>query len=427
MIREYKEVVRVGIVGLGERGIALLNVLMDLDGVEVPAVCDTHESKVAQAQALVTERGRRRPDGYAGDVWDFRRLVERPDLDAVITATPWEWHAPVLIAAMKAGKYGGTEVPMGVTLDECWELVETAEATGVPCMMLENVNYFRNAMMIFNMVRQGVFGELLHCEGGYQHDVRHVKFDAEGNLRWRGWHSVHRNGNLYPMHPIAPISCWLDINHGDRFTHLVSMSTRSHGLNHYIRERFGPDHPNARRTYALGDVNTTLLATERGRTVTLYHDTQSPRPYDLILRIQGTRGIYHGTLNKIYLEGRSPQPHTWEDIEPYYDEYDHPMWRDLGPVARQYGHGGGDYLALYRFIQTVRYQSETPIDVYDSVTWSAVAALSEQSVANGSTPVAFPDFTRGRWKTRPPIDIVGAEWSAAGPVDPRRAARTKPA
>ena len=403
-----KETVKLGMVGVGERGTSLVKIFLDIPGMEIPAICDIDTEHLERAQKIVTDKGRKRPDGYSKGERDFERLCDRTDLDVVVTATPWEWHTPVAVAAMKAGKYAGTEVPAAVTLDECWELVETSEKTGRPCMMFENVCYFQNVMMVLMMVRKGLFGELLHSEAGYQHDVRFVKFDKNGNLLWRGKHSVTRNGNLYPTHPIGPVAWWFDINRGDRFTYLVSMSTKSRGLNYEIREKFGPDHPNAKLQYALGDINTTLIRTHNGLTVTLYHDTQSPRPYDLIFRVQGTKGIYSGTLNKIYIEGRSPQKDQWEDIAPYEKEFKHPMWNDLGEVARNYGHGGGDYIEMHQFIKAVRNRTQTPQDVYDAATWSVISALTEKSVANKSASVDFPDFTRGKWMTNPPIQITGA-------------------
>lgn len=405
---QAKETVKVGVVGVGARGSGLVGILLDIPGVEVTAIGDINTDNLERAQKMVTDKGRKKPDGYSRGDRDFERLCDRTDLDAVITATPWEWHTPVAVAAMKAGKYAATEVPAAVTLEECWQLVETSEKTGQPCMMMENVNYFRNVMMVLMIIRKGLFGELLHFEAGYQHDVRFVKFNDKGNLLWRGRHSVTRNGNLYPTHPIGPIAWWADINRGDRFTHLVSMSTKSRGLNHQIREKFGPDHPNAKLQYALGDINTTLIRTHNGLTVTLYHDTQSPRPYDLIFRVQGTKGLYSGTLNKIYIEGRSPKNDQWEDIEPYDKEFEHPMWKTLGEVAKNYGHGGGDYMEMHQFIKAVKNRTQTPQDVYDAATWSVISPLTEQSVANKSAAVDFPDFTRGKWMTNPPVAIEGA-------------------
>lgn len=398
--------IRIGMVGVGGRGTGLLRNLLDLPGVEIPAICDINEDNLRRAQDIVEKAGRPQPTGYSGGPEDYRRLVERKDLDAVVTATPWEWHTPVCLAAMNAGKYAATEVPAAITVEECWDLVNTSEKTGKPCMMLENVCYFRNVLMVLNLIQQGMLGEIIHSEAGYQHDVRGGKIRAtDGEIRWRGMHAVKRNANLYPTHPIGPVAWWSNINRGDRFTYLVSMSSKSRGINNYVRKKFGPDHPNAKRTYALGDVNTTLIRTENGVTVTLYHDTQLPRPYDLILRVQGTEGIYSGTLDKIYIEDRSSKPHTWEDIEPYYEKFEHPIWKDLGPTARNYGHGGGDYITLHQFVKAVRNRTQTPIDVYDTAVWSVITPLSETSVAKKSAPVDVPDFTRGIWKTVRPIEI----------------------
>jgi predicted dehydrogenase len=400
--------VRVGLVGVGNRGFAHVQSLLDVPGVEIPSICDINEANLGRAVSFVETAGRKRPEGYAAGPEDFRRMVARDDLDAILTATPWEWHTPVCVAAMKAGKYAATEVPAALTVEECWELVNTSEQTGKPCMILENVCYYRNVLLVLNLIRHGILGELAHCEGGYQHDVRGAKIAPTGDLKWRGMHSVRRNANLYPTHPIGPIAWWLDINRGDRFTYLVSMSSPSHGISDYVRKRFGADHPNARRTYALGDVNTTLIKTERGLTVTLYHDTDLPRPYDLILRVEGTNGIYSGTLDKIYIEGRSPinrNAPLWEDLDKYYAEYEHPLWRRFGAPGKKYPHGPADYIELLQFVKAVRNGTPTPIDVYDAAAWSVITPLSEQSVASRSAAIDFPDFTRGKWKTTRPLEL----------------------
>ncbi|MBL8233415.1 MAG: Gfo/Idh/MocA family oxidoreductase [Bryobacterales bacterium] len=401
---------RIGFIGVGSRGTGLLRTTLSLGNVEVPAICDINEAHLKRAQDLVEKAGARRPEGYSSGPEDFRRLVARDDLDAVVNAGPWEWHTPMSVATMKAGKYAATEVPAAISVEECWELVNVSEQTGMPCMILENVCYFRNVLAILAMIRQGLLGDLSHCEGGYQHDVRGALIwrdsnrGTPGEISWRGLHMANRNGNLYPTHPIGPIGWWLDINRGDRFTHLVSMSTLSQGLNDYAATRYGKDHHNARRTYAQGDVNTSLIRTERGRTVTLYFDTISPRPYDLILRVQGTRGIYSGTLNKVYVEGRSPKKDEWESFEPYEKEFDHPLWKQLGAEAQRHGHGGADYMEMYQFVKAVRNRTQTPIDVYDTAAWSALFPLSIESVGKGSARVEFPDFTRGKWKARKPVD-----------------------
>lgn len=395
---ESETKVRIGFVGVGNRGSSLARFVLDIPGVEIPAICDINILNLEGSLHEVERRTGRRPEGYSRGEEDFRRMVVREDLDAVITATPWEWHTPVMVAAMNAGKYAATEVPAASTVDECWDLVLTSETTGMPCMMLENVCYFREVMAVLNMVRQDVLGELLHCETGYQHDVRFVKFNDAGELLWRGNHSAQRNGNLYPTHPIGPVAHWMNINRGDRFSYLVSMSTKSRGLNNYAKNRFGADHPNATRPYALGDINTTLIKTHQGLTVTLYHDTGTPRPYDLIFRIQGTGGIYSGTLGQVYIEDESFRGRL-ESTALFISQFEHPMWKALGPAARNYPHGGADFMQLVDFVKAVRNKTSTPIDVYDSATWSVIAPLSEMSVANGSTPIEFPDFTRGRWAT----------------------------
>jgi len=397
--------VRVGLVGVGNRGGSLLRTMLNLPGVEVPAIGDINEEHLARAQKRAVDAGRPKPEGYSRGPEDFRRLVERDDLDAVINATPWHWHTPIAVAAMKAGKYAATEVPAATTLEECWELVETSEQTGKPCMMLENVNYFRNALAVLNMAQQGLLGEIIHCEGGYQHDVRRALIDEHGDLKWRGVYQVERRGNDYPTHPLGPISWWTDINRGDRFSYLTSMSSKARGMNNYARKIAGPDHPNAKRKFAKGDINTTLIRTENGVTITLYYDTVLPRAYDLILRIQGTEGIYSGTLDKIYIEDVSPKAHEWESMDSYYERYDHPVYKALSKDAEGMGHGGADYITLHQFLRAVRKGTQTPIDVWDSAAWSAIMPLSEMSVDKRSAPVDVPDFTRGRWKEKRPLDI----------------------
>jgi predicted dehydrogenase len=406
--------VRLGMVGVGNRGTSLLETLLTLDGVEIRALCDINPGNLVRAQNIVQKKTDKRPEGYSEGPEDFRRMVVRDDLDAVITATPWKWHTPVAVATMQAKKYAATEVPAAVTVEDCWKLVNTSESTGVPFMMLENVCYFRDMLMVLNMVRSGLLGEMIFCAGGYQHDCRAISFDAKGEFGessergvqlWSTIDCVRRNGNQYPTHPIGPIAQCLNIDRGDRFTYLVSMSTKSRGLNLWIKEKFGPDHPNARRTYAQGDVNTTMIKTHNGCAVTLYYDSQSPRPYDLGFRVQGTKGIYSKPLDSIYVEGRSPRD-AWETIEHYRDQYEHPLWKKFGQAAQGHGHGGSDYITLERFIRSVRERTQAEQDVYDAATWSVISPLSEMSVARGSAPIDFPDFTRGKWSSRTPVGIV---------------------
>jgi len=379
--------VRVGLVGIGNRGTWLLRLLLDLEGVNVKAVCDLIPERVARAQQMVTAAKQPNPTGYSRGDTDFQRLCETEELDLVINATrPWKWHVPISVAAMTTGKHAATEVPAAETIDGCWQLVETAEKTQKYCVMLENCCYFREAMLVHHMVRKGLFGELRHCEAGYQHyggrrRSTTAKRPKEGQVY---------AANSYPTHPIGPVAQWMDINRGNRFDYLVSMNADGTEGN-----------PGA-------DINTSLIRTERGQTITLYFDVTLPRPYDLIYRVQGTRGISMATADKIYIEGRSPKRDTWESMEPYYEEFEHPLWKALGEKARSRGgHGGGDWLEMHRLIKALQTGTPPDMDVYDAATWSSITELSEKSVANRSGPMDFPDFTRGRWKTTPPIGILG--------------------
>ena len=396
---DTEKTVRIGFVGVGGRGTAMLLTTLSLAGVKITAICDIDEKRVARAQRIVEEAGQSKPKGYSRGPEDYRRLVEQEDLDAVYTATPIDLHSPIMVAAMKAGKYGGSEMPICTNMEQAWELVETSEKTEMPCMLMENYCYMRDVQMILNMVNQGTFGELSHCEVGYQHDTRYVNIDANGKLLWRAHNKLNHNGNLYPTHAIGPAAQWLDINRGDRLDYLVSMSSRSLGMNKYAAEIAGADHRIANLNYKQGDVNTTLIKTHKGISITLYYDTQTPRPVDFIWRIQGTKGIYSGTLGKLYLDSFTP-PHQWQEKEKYLEKYDHPNWKKYGETATNSGHGGSDYLCMLDFTTAVRNQTEVPIDVYDAVTWSIITELSETSVKNKSRPVDFPDFTDGKWKTR---------------------------
>lgn len=395
--------VRIGFVGVGSRGMGMLKVALSLEGVEVSAVCDIVPDKVERAQRLVEKAGQPKPKGFTGPE-DYKRMADLTNLDAIYTATPFKLHTPIMLATMRGGKYGGTEMPACAEHEDAWELVETSEKTGKPCMLMENYAYMRNVKMVLMMTRAGLFGDLTHCECGYQHDARFASFGPKGEMFWRAYEG-QTNGNPYPTHAIGPIAQWLNINRGNRFEYLVSMSSRALGNNYYTSKKFGSDHPGAMMKYAQGDVNTSLIRTHDGITVTLYYDTMNPRPADWIYRIQGTKGIYSGTLNQIYLEDISPKYEQWEAIDTYQKEYEHPLWKEFGSIASASGHGGGDYLCFRDFVEAVRHRTDTPIDVYDTVTWSIITKLTEESVANRSRPVDFPDYTKGQWLTRKPLAI----------------------
>jgi predicted dehydrogenase len=399
--------VRIAFVGVGGMGSAHVGNLLEIPGARVTAVCDIVEEKVRHIQKRVVDAGFPEPAGYWNGPRDFERLCEKEDLDLVYNATPWEWHVPICLAAMKNGKHAATEVPAAMTLDDCWALVEQSEKYRKHCVMMENCNYGRSEMMVYNMLRQGLFGEILHGEGGYLHDLRGVKFANEGEGLWRRAWSRKRNGNLYPTHGLGPVANCMDINRGDRFQYLVSMSGPSRGLQRFAAEHFPEGAPQRAEKFVLGDVNVSLIRTARGRTIYVSHDTNLPRPYSRINLVQGTRGLFQGYPDRVYIEGRSPE-HRWEQASGYLEQYDHPLWTDVASRAEGAGHGGMDYMEDYRLIKCLKEGLPTDMNVYDAAALSAVVHLSERSNARRSAPMDFPDFTRGKWRTTPPLEIVRA-------------------
>ncbi len=401
------DLVRIGFVGCGGMGRNHIKNLSSMPGVSITALCDIEPTHAARASAMIQDAGHPAPVLYTRGPGDYERLCAEADLDLVYTATPWEFHTPVCISAMQNGKHAVTEVPAAVTLDECWQLVETAEKTGKYCVMSENCCYDQTEMMLLNMVRMGLLGELLHAECGYLHDLRSLKFVKGGEGLWRLHHTEARNGDLYPTHGLGPVAQWFDINRGNRFTHLVSMSTQSRGLNLYAAEKFGADSTEARAPYALGDVVTTLIRTQAGQTITVTHDTSSPRPYSRAIMLQGTRGLARKYPEEvIHIEGRS-SPEAWEPLVDYQEEFEHPLWKQTKDTLKDVGgHGNMDYLVDYRLIHCLRTGAAPDMDVYDAATWSAVTELSVLSIAEGSQPQPFPDFTRGKWRERAPLGIV---------------------
>lgn len=410
--------VRLAFIGVGERGRSHVAQALFRDDVVITAICDVSADSIAKTNALIQKAGRKLPVAYSNGNEAFVQMLKRDDIDGVVIATPWEWHVPMAVATMKAGKYAAVEVSATVTLQESWDLVDTSEKTGMPCMILENVCYRRDVLAVLNMVRQGLFGEMTYAHCGYQHDLREVKFNngkqtygggvefgekAYSEARWRTQHSVDRNGDLYPTHGLGPVAHWLNINRGNQFVRLTSMATKSRGLHKYVVDKGGADHPNAKVNFKLGDVVTTMIECANGENIMIIHDTNSPRPYSLGFRAQGTEGIWMDDNDMIYLQGKSPKPHAWEPFAPYQDKYDHPLWKRHAQTAESAGHGGIDFFVLRGFIEAVKVKGPVPIDVYDAAAWSAISPLSEQSIAGGSKPIDIPDFTRGRWKTNQPI------------------------
>lgn len=411
-----KRNVRIGIIGVGLRGQNHLELALMRTDTEVVAICDISERMLTDALELVKKSGKSTPKVFKGDVNAWKKLLELKDLDGVIIATPWEWHAPMIIGSLEAGvKYVGTEVIMGITMQDHWDVVKAAEHYKGHVMMLENVCYRRDVMAVLNMVRQGMFGELIHLQGGYQHDLRAVKFNdgkqpygggvefgekGFSEAAWRTNHSVYRNGDLYPTHGIGPIAEMVNINRGNRFLSLSCFSTKARGLHEYVVKNGGSTHPNASVEFKLGDVATTMIRCANGETILLQHDTNLPRPYSLGFRVQGTRGIWMDVNKSIYIEGTSPKEHQWEDAKAYLDKYDHPLWQRWSKETAGAGHGGMDFFVVHAFIESIKNQSPTPMDVYDGAAWSAITPLSEKSIELGNETVEFPDFTSGQWMYR---------------------------
>jgi len=407
--------VRLGFIGVGLRGQDHLDLALRRDDTEVVAICDIQQRMIDSALDVVKKSGKPSPRVINEGPYGYRKLLEMKDIGAVIIATPWEWHSVMCLDAMNAKKYTGCEVNVGMTVEECWDLVNASERTGMPLMMLENVCYRRDVMAILNMVRQGLFGEMVHLQAGYQHDLREVKFNdgqkpygggvefgekGFSEAQWRTQHSVTRNGDLYPTHGVGPVAIMTDINRGNRFISLCSYASKTRGLHEYIVKKGGENHANAKVKFKLGDVVTTMIKTNNEETILLQHDTNLPRPYSLGFRVQGTRGLWMDVNKSLYIEDVSKEAHRWEEAKPYLEQYDHPLWKKFGNDAQGAGHGGMDFFVLHAFIESVKRKTDTPLDVYDAVVWSAITPLSEVSIALGGESVEFPDFTRGKWMYR---------------------------
>lgn len=424
--------VRVGMIGVGLRGQSHLDLLLRRKDVIVTAFADPDEQMLASALKMVKDAGKPEPVVFSKGNEDYLNLLKRDDVDAVVIATPWEWHIPQALAAIKAGKIPGVEVCGAIKLKDCWDIVNASEAANIPVMILENVCYRRDILAVYNMVRKGMFGELLHLQGGYQHDLRPVKFNdgktaydhgvefgAKGfsEAKWRTQHSIDRNGDLYPTHGLGPVACMININRGNLLTKLSSVATKARGLHRYIvnNPNGGPNHPNAKIKFKLGDIVTTQIQTANNETIILSHDTSSPRPYNLGFRVQGTNGLWQDTSSggfkdgMIYFEGVSPND-QWENPEKYMQENDHPLWKRFEKDTQGAGHGGMDFFVENAFIESIKRKAPFPLDVYDLATWYAITPLSEKSIAEGGQVQDIPDFTRGKWKNREAIFALTDEY-----------------
>jgi predicted dehydrogenase len=390
--------VRLGFTGVGGRGGNLLEQCLRMDDVAVPAVCDGQERHRTDAAETVEESGRPAPATHErhGD------LVARDDLDGVVVATPWRHHIPMAVTAMEAGLDAAIEVGPASSVEECRELVRARERTGNHCMLLENCCYYRDCMAVLRMVREGVFGEVVRCEGGYCHDLRErlvtgkeTGVEDESGLDFRGVNHEKRNGDLYPTHSVGPMAKCLNINRGNRFVSLTAAATKTAGLADWADEHLEEDHPGRDVDWRNGDVVTTTLTCANGETLTLTHDVSLPRPYSNRYLVQGTDGVWQRETESVHVEGRSPG-HEWEPFEGYQEEYEHPRWEQYLEEGVEEGHGGIDHLALRDYVESVRTGERPPVDAYDAATWMAITPLSERALERGGA-TDVPDFTDGAW------------------------------
>ena len=410
LVAPKMDTVRVGLIGVGERGVGFVRHFSHIDGAVVIAVCDTDPVVLERAAGIVTSLGGEKPAMYGEHPYAYRDMLARDDIDIVIISTPWEWHHPMAKDTMLAGKHAFVEVPLALTVAEMWDLVDTAEKTQLNCMMMENVNYGRDELMVLNMVRQGLFGELLHGEAAYIHELRwQMKQMDRKTGSWRTHYHTTHNGNLYPTHGLGPVSQYMNINRGDRFDYMTSMSSPALGRAAYAKREFPANHPRNQLNFIHGDMNTSIIKTVKGRTIMVQHDTTTPMPYSRHNLIQGTNGVFAGFPNRIALEkGGRLDFHHWDyEMEHWYQQYDHPLWTRMGKEAeKQGGHGGMDFLMCWRMIYCLRNGEPLDQDVYDGAAWSVILPLSVASVADRGNSKDIPDFTRGAWQTGKPLGIV---------------------
>jgi len=397
---ENDRIVKIGIIGIGNRGSVLLKTLLGLEGVEISSLCDLNQSKAVSAARSCESLGRKLPSVYGKTENSYKEMLDSEKLDAVIIATPWDSHASMALHAMKNGTYPGVEVPAALTVEDLWQLVETSEKTGIPCMMLENRSFCSNNLALLNMKRLGLFGDIVHCHCAHSHDLADFCFfDAKnGEPNWAAEYLVKYNRDQLPTQSLGPIISWMDINRGDIFTEIYSRSSSCNAINAFFRREFGKDFPQAKLPYKQGDVVTSVLKTKMGKTLVINSDLQLPRPYDNRWLLQGTKGIYDEGRNSVFIEGKTKEYHQWEQLKPYADKYNHKWWQaDYSSKENE----GTDFVMLSQFINAVRLKGPVPLDVYDSVVMSAVVELSGISIEKNA-PVQFPDFTRGKWQTNKP-------------------------
>ena len=433
------ERIRVGVVGVGNRGSYGAQRLATVPGVDLVAICDLRAEWLARTQQMIRKLGKPAPREYTGaDGW--KRLCNADDIDVVYVMTDWKSHCEISAYAMECGKHAFMEVPCATTVEGCWELVETAERTRRHCMMLENCNYGDTELMMYNMARAGAFGELTHAECAYIHDLRRNCYWEPGkggySNDWRLRFNAEHKGNAYPTHGFGPVCWYMDVNRGDSLDYLVSLESQQANFENFARNAKGDLEPAAWKKnlkVQMGDMNTTLVKTVRGRSIMIQHDVSSPRPYARLNFLQGTKGAFWGMpwrvkgvdQWRVALEdecGRGAE--TWrtrEEAKDVEQKYMHQMWREAGTLAKMSGgHGGKDFMMDLRWVYCLQNGLPLDISVYDSATWSCIVELSEKSVRSGSMPQKVPDFTRGGWKTARPLGDLTIDFSKLRLTDEQR-------
>ena len=406
------EKVRVGIIGLGNRGSVLLQMfqyLVEKEYAEIIALCDIKEKKTDSANSILSKWQTTKTFIYNKSENDWKNLAKRDDIDLIIIATPWRLHTQMSLYCMQNNKHVACEVPIAYKLEDCWKLVQTSEKTKKHCIMLENCNYNSEELWILNMIQEGVFGDITHTEGGYLHDLRALLLDQKYYQgQWRLHQHAERNGNFYTTHGLGPISFYLNIGRGDAFSHLTSMSTREKNLsiaakqiNHPIKE------------FKCGDFNNTLIKTEQEKSILLQFDVHTGRPYSRINKVVGTKAVHDGYPSRLYIDSEKPEfwGHKWindDEYKIYREKYKHPIIKKLKKISQNFkqGHGGMDFIMIYRLVRCLNLGLPLDINVYDSVMWSAITPLSELSANTNSQSIKIPDFTSGKWKINSPLEIM---------------------
>ena len=411
--------IKIGVIGFGNRGTSLLkDVMLPMDDVEIRAVCDSYEDRMEEARKLSEEAGN--PNVFAST--DYREVLKIEEIDAIVITCAWESHIDIACEAMLSGKYVGIEVGGAYDIEQCWRLVRTSEKTGMPCMMLENCCYGKTELMVLNMVKKGLFGEIVHCAGGYHHDLRYEIATGIEKRHYRLRNYLNRNCDNYNTHELGPIAKLLNINRGNRMLSLTSVSSKSAGMAQYVNDNMDrlslpyyykegdPKHLNPSLKNAVfhqGDIVTTTVKCAGGQTIVMTLDTTLPRAYCRGFTVCGTKGRYEEQTDSIFIDGQHNKydenwKEQWGNSDTYHTQYDHPIWQEAKKNEIKGGHGGMDWMVFRAFFESVKAQTNTPIDVYDTASWMCISVLSEQSVSLNGAPVPIPDFTCGRWMNREP-------------------------